>query len=329
MNIPLPTFMTDRLILREVTQEDIPAYKKYFVDYEVIQHLAAHVPWPYPKDGVREFLNKFIFPDQGKTQWLWGIFEKENPAELIGAVHLLREGRPEHRGFWLGKPFWGKGYMTEAVAPVMDYAFNHLSFEKLFFANAVGNLKSRRVKEKTGAQLIDVQPARFVNPEYTEHEIWELKKEKWNNLSPKYYILNSEQNELQVDVIHSLLTNSYWSKGIPQETVSKAIKNSLCFGIYSQKKQIGFARVVSDYATFAWLCDVIIDEKYRGHGLSKELVKLVLNHPNLKGLRRICLATKDAHALYEKFNFKVTEAPQNWMEIKDNAIYLKKEEIVE
>lgn len=179
---PLPVFLTERLILKGVTAADIPYYEKYFVDYEVISHLSSAVPWPYPKNGVGEFLDKFIFPDQSKTQWLWGIFEKLNPEQLIGVVHLWREGRPENRGFWLGKPFWGKGYMTEAVNPVMDYAFNELGFEKLVFANAVGNLKSRRVKEKTGAKLIDVRPAKFVNPNYMEHEIWELTKENWFKL---------------------------------------------------------------------------------------------------------------------------------------------------
>ncbi len=175
----LPEFETERLILREVVPTDISSYEKYFVDYEVIGHLSSAVPWPYPKNGVGEFLEKFVFPTQGKTQWLWGIFEKSNPAELIGVVHLWREGRPENRGFWLGKPFWGKGYMTEAVNPVMNYAFNDLSFEKLVFANAVGNSKSRRVKEKTGAKLVDIKPAKFVNPSYTEHEIWELTKKEW------------------------------------------------------------------------------------------------------------------------------------------------------
>jgi [ribosomal protein S5]-alanine N-acetyltransferase len=179
-NIPqLPEFETSRLLLRGVTPLDVPSYEKYFVDYEVISHLSAAVPWPYPKNGVPDFLNQFIFPNQGKDQWLWGIFEKNNPHELIGVVHLWKEGRPEHRGFWLGKPFWGKGYMTEAVAPVMDYAFNKLGFEKLVFANAVGNEKSRRVKIKTGARLVDVRPAKFVNPAYKEHEVWELTKEEW------------------------------------------------------------------------------------------------------------------------------------------------------
>jgi len=178
----LPTFETDRLILREVKPEDIPFYEKNFIDYEVIGHLSSAVPWPFPKNGVREFLEKVIFPYQGINQWLWGVFEKQNQNELIGVVHLWRAARPENRGFWLGKPFWGKGYMTEAVAPVMTYAFDHLGFEKLVFANAVGNKKSRRVKEKTGARWIGVKPAKFVNPNYTEHEIWELTKSEWKAL---------------------------------------------------------------------------------------------------------------------------------------------------
>ncbi len=186
----LPIFETERLFLRGVTAENVPSYEKYFVDYEVISHLSSAVPWPYPKNGVSEFLNQFIFPNQGKSQWLWGIFEKQNPYELIGVVHLWKEGRPENRGFWLGKPFWGKGYMTEAVEPVMDYAFDNLGFTKLVFANAVGNEKSRRVKVKTGARLVDVRPARFVNPAYTEHEVWELTKDEWINAKRQSKDLN-------------------------------------------------------------------------------------------------------------------------------------------
>jgi len=175
----LHEFQTERLLLRAVTAEDIPSYTKHFVDYEIIEHLAAAVPWPYPANGVDWFLKEVIWPVQGKTRWMWGLFEKSNPTELIGCVDLWRVGHPENRGFWLGKKFWGKGYMTEAVDPVMAYAFNELGFEKLVFANAAGNLKSRRIKEKTGCRLIDIRPAKFVNPKYTEHEICELTKEEW------------------------------------------------------------------------------------------------------------------------------------------------------
>ncbi len=172
-------FETERLYLRGVTRQNIPAYERYFVDYDVISQLSAKVPWPYPREGVREFLERFIFPRQGKDRWLWGLFLKTNPDELIGSIDLWRPGTPENRGFWLGRQHWGKGLMTEAVAPVTDYAFKVLGFEKLVFSNAVGNTRSRRIKEKTGARLIAVAPAVFVNPQYTEQEVWELTQEEW------------------------------------------------------------------------------------------------------------------------------------------------------
>ncbi len=179
----LPTFHTKRLILRAVTSMDIPSYQKYFSDYEIIRHLAVHVPWPYPDDGVKTFLESKIFPNQGKDHWMWGIFESSNPSLLIGCVHLWRQGKPEHRGFWLARPFWGKGYMTEAVWPVMNYAFDDLGFDMLIFSNALGNDRSRRVKEKTGARLVRVEPFKFVDPSLTASEIWELRKEDWLKFS--------------------------------------------------------------------------------------------------------------------------------------------------
>ena len=175
----IPSFETDRLVLRGVTLADVPAYERHFIDYEVISHLSSGVPWPYPKDGVRDFLSDVVLPQQGEDKWLWGLFLKDDPEELIGAVELWRKGRPEHRGFWLGRAHWGQGLMTEAVIPVMDYAFDELGFETLVFANAVGNTASRRIKEKTGARLLRVEPATFVNPAYTEHEVWELTKAEW------------------------------------------------------------------------------------------------------------------------------------------------------
>ncbi len=175
----IPAFETERLILRGVTLEDAPSYKKNFVDYEVIRYLNHSIPWPYPEDGVEFFLKDMVLPHQGRSQWLWGIFLKSSPTEVIGGVHLISEGKPEHRGFWLARKHWGQGIMTEAVKPVMDYAFEDLRFEKMIFANAVGNIASRRIKEKTGARFMGVEPAKFVDPVYTEHELWELTKEEW------------------------------------------------------------------------------------------------------------------------------------------------------
>lgn len=175
----LPTFHTRRLTLRELVESDAPAYERYFVDYNVVRTLTALVPWPYPKGGILEYLRTQVLPNQGKDKWVWAITLKEHPEELIGVVDLWRKGKPEHRGFWLGHKFWGQGIMTEAVEPVMDYAFNQLGFEKLVFANAVGNTRSRRVKEKTGATLLRVEPAKFVDPLLTQHEIFELSKAAW------------------------------------------------------------------------------------------------------------------------------------------------------
>jgi [ribosomal protein S5]-alanine N-acetyltransferase len=94
---------------------------------------------------------------------------------------LWRKGKPENRGFWLGRKFQGRGIMTEACIPVNEYAFNHLCFEKLVFTNALGNIASRKVKEKTGCRFIETQPAKFVDPELTTQEVWELSKEDWEH----------------------------------------------------------------------------------------------------------------------------------------------------
>jgi RimJ/RimL family protein N-acetyltransferase len=130
-----------------------------------------------------DHIKNHILPNQGIDHWIWGIFLKDNPEELIGTVGLWRQGRPSNRGFWLGKKFWGQGIMTEAVMPVMDYAFAELDFKKLVFTNALGNNRSRRIKEKTGAHLVDVKPAKYVNPKYLEQEIWELTREEWQQFS--------------------------------------------------------------------------------------------------------------------------------------------------
>jgi GNAT superfamily N-acetyltransferase len=140
------------------------------------------------------------------------------------------------------------------------------------------------------------------------------------------FLLSTYKAKLQIDRIHKFLsTESYWSLGIPLPVVQKAILGSLCFGLFDGSKeghpQVGFARVVSDQATFAWLCDVYVESQARGQGLSKWLMECLMSHSELQGLRRICLATKDAHELYEKYGFEVTKSPGNWLEIKDNEIY--------
>lgn len=175
----MQTFTTDRLILKSITEKDIPSYEKYFIDYDVVRYLSNIVPWPYPEEGVRWFLENDIWPRNGKDKWTWGIFLKVNKEEMIGAIEFYREGHPENRGFWLGKPFWGKGIMTEAVERINQHTFEDLGFEKLIFANGVGNFASRKVKEKTGCKYLYEEDATFVSSEFTKTEYWELTKEEW------------------------------------------------------------------------------------------------------------------------------------------------------
>ena len=178
-SLQLPVFETERLRLRGVLPCDIECYTRGFVDFEVVRELSAAVPWPYPSEGVADYVNDVIIPNQGNDRWVWGIFLKTNPHELIGVVDLWRDGRPENRGFWLARHCWGQGIMTEAVKPLIEYAFMVLGFEKLVFANAAGNTRSRRVKEKTGARFLRTEPATFVNPAYCEREVWELTRDAW------------------------------------------------------------------------------------------------------------------------------------------------------
>lgn len=129
------------------------------------------------------------------------------------------------------------------------------------------------------------------------------------------FTVSTDRERLQIDAIHKFLSEeSYWAKERTREQTIKAIKNSLPFGVYKGENQIGFARVVTDYATFAYLGDVYILEEFRGKGLSKWLMEVIVNHPDLQGFRRWVLATKDAHALYEKFGFTKLKFPERWME---------------
>lgn len=122
-------------------------------------------------------------------------------------------------------------------------------------------------------------------------------------------------------MIHSFLSQSYWAKGIPRETVARSLRGSLCFALLSGQTQIGFARVISDFATIAYVGDVFVLPDYRGRGLSKWLMRCVTQHPDLQGLRRWILATADAHSLYEKFGFTALTKPDVFMERHTPDVY--------
>lgn len=177
--IPLRCLETKSLLLKPMQLDYLGDYIRHFVDYRVIRFLSKNVPWPYPEDGVRHFLEEQIIPTQGSERFCFGIFLKVNPEELIGCIDLWRAPQPENRGFWLGFDFWGHGYMTEACEEMNRLAFEELNFERLYFSNAVGNSRSSRIKRKTGAKFLEIIPAQFVDPVFNQAELWILKREDW------------------------------------------------------------------------------------------------------------------------------------------------------
>ena len=130
------------------------------------------------------------------------------------------------------------------------------------------------------------------------------------------YSISTDKTKLDVGMIHHFLyTTAYWAVGRPMSIVRKSIENSLCFGLYDGETQVGFARIVTDYATFGWMCDVFILTSHRGRGLGKWLVACITDHPDVKGLRRILLSSRDAREFYENYGgFRPLLYPANWME---------------
>jgi GNAT superfamily N-acetyltransferase len=135
------------------------------------------------------------------------------------------------------------------------------------------------------------------------------------------FLISTDPSRLDVRAIHAYLDRSYWAAGIPMDVLERAIRGSLCFGLYDGDRQIGFARTVTDRATFAYLADVYVLESYRGQGLAKWMMRVIMAHPDLQGLRRFALATKDAHGLYAQFGFAPLARPDRQMEIARPDVY--------
>jgi GNAT superfamily N-acetyltransferase len=135
------------------------------------------------------------------------------------------------------------------------------------------------------------------------------------------FLFSTDNKKLDLKYVHHFLTESYWAKGIPLQVVESSIKNSLSIGIYLNENQVGFARVITDYSTFAYLADVFVDEKFRGLGLSKALMNFIFSFEEFKLLRRFILATRDAHGLYAQFGFKPLASPDRFMELAQPDVY--------
>lgn len=142
-----------------------------------------------------------------------------------------------------------------------------------------------------------------------------------------HYLISDDPARLDATAIHAYLTRSYWSENIPLETVQRALHGSLCIGAYTEAGgQVGLVRIISDHATYAYLCDVYVLEEHRGHGLSKAMLALTLRHPKLQGLRHWSLRTRDAHSLYTRFGFKPLEHPESYLALRFPDIYRQQDE---
>jgi len=144
-------------------------------------------------------------------------------------------------------------------------------------------------------------------------------------LEKDHFLLSTDPERLDLAVIHGFLGESYWAKGIPREMVARSIANSLCFGVYSDGRQVAFARVISDFATYAYVADVFVLMPFRGRGLGKWMMESILQHPRLQQLRRWSLVTKDAHGLYAQFGFTAPKRPEGYMERYDEDLYQRGE----
>jgi [ribosomal protein S5]-alanine N-acetyltransferase len=178
-----PKLSTERLVLRPPAHADIPTWQRYFDDWQVIQQLSTDVPWPYPEDGVAEHWDLRVRPGlQAGTSWHWAITERQRPSVLIGSIDLTPgDTKHGHRGFWLGRPFWGRGYMTEAITAVQDWIFTQTEMPEILVMNARSNSSSRRIKEKTGAEFLRTETAPH-NSGDTETEVWVVRREAWLQL---------------------------------------------------------------------------------------------------------------------------------------------------
>jgi GNAT superfamily N-acetyltransferase len=141
------------------------------------------------------------------------------------------------------------------------------------------------------------------------------------------FVVSDDPSRLDLATIHRFISvESYWAEGISESLLARAIRNSLCFGLYRGARQLGFARMVTDRATYGYLCDVYVEREHRGSGLGKWLVACVLEHPDLQGLRRIALMTRDAHDLYRPFGFRALPEATRYLEIHSPDVYKRKEE---
>lgn len=186
--MPEITLETPRLILRPMTLEDSSSVQRYFSNWNIIKYIGSDIPWPYPADGAKTYLRDTLKKVHFGETYLWGLTQKGQANEVIGAIEYRPHSEEnDHRGFWLGEPFWGQGLMTEAVVATQDYVFHKLKKERLIVRTATSNEASRAIKRRCGAEIIGVEKNDYLSGD-TLQEIWEIKQQTWMSMGSQVSI---------------------------------------------------------------------------------------------------------------------------------------------
>jgi RimJ/RimL family protein N-acetyltransferase len=168
---------TERLVLRPVALSDVPRIQLLFPHLNVLRYMNAAIPWPYPADGAQDAVQKFLAKMETQEEYYWAITRK-GEGELMGVIALTPASDEDHRGFWIGEAYWGRGYMREATAAVNDFAFDVLQMEELLLGNAEPNVASHRLKESAGAEIVSIGEEDYVGGRFREVR-WRLTAEAW------------------------------------------------------------------------------------------------------------------------------------------------------
>jgi RimJ/RimL family protein N-acetyltransferase/GNAT superfamily N-acetyltransferase len=300
----LPTLTTPRLILRPFTEADVEPLHRILGEEGIL----CYFPRPDPPDLAhvqRLVAGQLQHWDEHGLGW-WAV-ELADTGEFLGwnGLQYLPDTKEVEVGYLLSRRYWGHGLATEGAQAALCFGVERLRLGSIIGVVHPENIASQRVLEKAG--LMFVNKADYFGMHVRRYVITS------DRLGD--YQISTDPARLDLEFIHEYLTNtSYWAQGRPLATVQKSLAHSLCFGVYRDDRQVGLARVVTDYATFAWVCDVFIAEAHRGCGLGKWLIERVVTHPDLRGLRQLLLVTRDAHELYRRYGgFNGLPAPEKWM----------------
>ena len=177
--IPIEPLETARLILKPSAISDAPRTQELFDNFNLLKYMAAAIPWPYPETGAVDYLTSILPKIEDCEMYPWSIVEKSNPdVGLIGHISLSPGAEEDSRGFWLGEPYWGRGYMSEAVFAVTEFAFGPLGMTTMSLNNAVPNLGSHRLKEKAGARIVALEERDYIGGQFQAVR-WELTADQW------------------------------------------------------------------------------------------------------------------------------------------------------